>query len=667
MNNRDYWAKRALDIEERTHNAAEEFNKSLEDIYNKAQRRLTKEIEYRLERMAQANGISFAEAQKALKEGELAGLRDTLEEYEAKVRELSTLLPGDKRIEQLQREIETASARAHITRLEEMQYNLSLTTGIIAAETDIGIKEVARFAYTDGLYHTAYDIQEGVGVYADFAKVDERQIKTVLSKPWKEENFSERVWDNRGKLLDRMQEHLSFSLMTGENVDKAAKRLADDMDVSLSAAKRICRTEAAAISETGREQAYKEMGVESFEVLSTLDSKTCEVCGSLDGVEVKITEENKGARRPPFHANCRCVSIPVVDEELMDDEERVYRDADGKTVTCPDMSYNDWKKTFVDGSDKTTPIFPMDPKRPGQPSKPEDRKPTEPEEPEVPKKRDPKTMKIENKQDCLDWLASQGIRYEEEIPPDEKWLVESINELRRELDSLNEEMREDTLKYLQHFRITTEGMDGDSTLAYADDGAETRFKGGKKSGRMDDDAECEVRVHETGLSFNARIFSDRKKIDEENRKLTNGTYSTGDAVDKSVLAHEIRHIETYALAERKHGKIVEGKMRDFCNKQGRKCVTKKSNTNADQYGRMSREIAQEAVELYNKEHPDKKPLRWNRKKDIETAMGGYAATECGEMIAEANMDMVSSETPKELSDATERVWQKKIEEVYGAI
>ena len=174
---KEYWAERALQTEEAVHNAAEEYNKSLAEMYEKAQRKLTDEIQYRLERMAAANGISMEEARKELSKGELAGLRDSLEEYEAKVKELLTLHPDDPRVKQLEREIETASARAHITRLEEMQYNIRLTAGTLHGEALAGMEEVNRNAYTKGLYETSKD------VVGDGVKPDENEVKRVLAKP----------------------------------------------------------------------------------------------------------------------------------------------------------------------------------------------------------------------------------------------------------------------------------------------------------------------------------------------------------------------------------------------------------------------------------------------------------------------------------------------------
>ncbi|MBO7394249.1 MAG: hypothetical protein J6U98_08635, partial [Abditibacteriota bacterium] len=80
-----------------------------------------------------------------------------------------------------------------MTRLEEMQYNIRLTAGTLHGEALAGMEEVNRNAYNKGLYETSKDVV-GYGV-----KPDENEVKRVLAQPWKGENFSERVWNDRDR------------------------------------------------------------------------------------------------------------------------------------------------------------------------------------------------------------------------------------------------------------------------------------------------------------------------------------------------------------------------------------------------------------------------------------------------------------------------------------
>ncbi|MBP5093511.1 MAG: hypothetical protein J6332_05630, partial [Abditibacteriota bacterium] len=46
-----------------------------------------------------------------------------------------------------------------------------------------------------------------------------------------------------------------------------------------AAAQRIVRTESAAFAQMGTMDAYKQMGVEAYEILGTVDKRTCDTCG----------------------------------------------------------------------------------------------------------------------------------------------------------------------------------------------------------------------------------------------------------------------------------------------------------------------------------------------------------------------------------------------------
>ena len=93
----------------------------------------------------------------------------------------------------------------------------------------------------------------------------------------------------------------------------------------------------------------KELDVEQFEVVETLDSHTCETCGGMDGKHFPMTEFQIGVTAPPFHPNCRGCTCPYFDDEFDSVGERAARGEDGKTYYVPgNMTYEEWKNSFVD-------------------------------------------------------------------------------------------------------------------------------------------------------------------------------------------------------------------------------------------------------------------------------------------------------------------------------
>ena len=93
---------------------------------------------------------------------------------------------------------------------------------------------------------------------------------------------------------------------------------------------------------------YKEDGVEKYQILATLDNRTCDICGELDGQVYWVKKAKIGVNYPPFHQNCRCTTIPYYDDIDLTDQTRVARDpATGTTYEVPaEMTYKEWKKQF---------------------------------------------------------------------------------------------------------------------------------------------------------------------------------------------------------------------------------------------------------------------------------------------------------------------------------
>lgn len=96
-------------------------------------------------------------------------------------------------------------------------------------------------------------------------------------------------------------------------------------------------------------ESYRRLGVEQFEFLATLDSRTSEICQEMDGRVFKVSQYEIGVNVPPLHPNCRSTTVPYFEDDEFDSGERAARGADGKTHYVPaNMKYAEWKAKFVD-------------------------------------------------------------------------------------------------------------------------------------------------------------------------------------------------------------------------------------------------------------------------------------------------------------------------------
>ena len=202
-----------------------------------------------------------------------------------------------------------------------------------------------------GYYHTAYEVQRGIGVGWQMQSFNPEKVNDIIHKPWAVDgrNFSERIWTDKTKLINNMHDSLTRMCITGESPDRAIREISQNMKVSRSQAARIVQTESAAFSAKAQETCFSDLDVEEFEVVETLDSHTCPTCGEMDGKHFPMKDYKIGVTVPPFHPNCRGCTCPYFNDEFTTGE-RVARGADGKKYYVPEnTTYEEWKKSFVDG------------------------------------------------------------------------------------------------------------------------------------------------------------------------------------------------------------------------------------------------------------------------------------------------------------------------------
>ena len=128
-----------------------------------------------------------------------------------------------------------------------------------------------------------------------------------------------------------------------------AKRISKRLNVSMSNAKRLVRTETAYIHEMATLDGYKEAGITSYRYLATLDNRTSAICQGLDQQVFPVEEAVSGANFPPMHPNCRSTTEAVFEDEI--ESTRTARASDGSSYMVPrDMSYKQWREQHVDNT-----------------------------------------------------------------------------------------------------------------------------------------------------------------------------------------------------------------------------------------------------------------------------------------------------------------------------
>jgi SPP1 gp7 family putative phage head morphogenesis protein len=342
MKSSEYWQQRFAQLEASQHREGVACYAEIEKQYRAAQRELEGQITSWYGRFAHNNEMTMTEARRMLNAKELKELKWDVNEYIKYARE--NALDG-----KWCKELENASAAYHISRLEALKLHTQQCVEKMFGNQLDTIDSSMRDIYQKGYYHSAFEIQKGVGVGWDFSRLDERMIDKVIKNPWAADgkNFSERIWGNCSKLNNELNQTLTRNIILGQDPQKAIDQIAKRMDVSKSSAGRLVMTEEAYFSSEAQKEAFKDLDVEEYEIVATLDSHTSDICQEMDGKHFKMSEWEVGTTAPPFHVYCRSTTVPYFDDNL---GERAARDAEGKTYYVPsDMTYKQWKKTFVKG------------------------------------------------------------------------------------------------------------------------------------------------------------------------------------------------------------------------------------------------------------------------------------------------------------------------------
>lgn len=346
MRNADYWRGRFSILEDSAHREAQRTIQDMEKLYLDAQRSVQKEIESWYARFAVNNQISLTDARKWLTAGQLEEFHWSVEQY-IKIGEQAGLDAA------WLKKLENASARFHISRLEAVQtgiqQQLELLYGNQVDSLDALLKKVVGNGYT----RTAFEVQKGVGLGWDITGLDQKKLETLLSKPWTTDGrtFRDRCWLNKNDLVGSVSKSLTQGLLRGDSPAKITTAIQKQFGVHRYKAGRLVNTETTYFNAVATKECYKDLDVEMVEIIETLDSHTCSICGGLDGKVIPISQYEPGVTVPPFHPNCRGTTAPAIDPKYAG--ERAARNADGDVYYVPaNMKYADWVQTFVNGGSK---------------------------------------------------------------------------------------------------------------------------------------------------------------------------------------------------------------------------------------------------------------------------------------------------------------------------
>ncbi|BBI32033.1 minor capsid protein [Cohnella abietis] len=448
MKSNAYWGKRLDALNEAQLNKAEQYVETMNEQYGKAMSKIERDMNDWYRRFANNNGIiDMAEARKLLTSGELKEFKWTVQDYIKAGRENAI----DQR---WMKELENASARVHINRLEAKKIQLQNEIEQLAGQKLTGTTGLLGGIYKDNYHRSIFELQKGAGVGTTFTKMDSNQINKILSKPWAPDgkNFSSRIWSDRTKLIAEMTTTLTQNLTSGVPLDQLINTFAKRMNVSRSDAERIILTESAYFSGQSRIDAYNELGVKEYKFTATLDRKTSTLCRDMDGKVFPLSEAQAGVNYPPLHSRCRSTTIPHFDDNV---KERVAESEDKQVYSVPgDITYKEWAEKYAPYETEFLP----------------NRDPIKVIEPPIVKTTEPKPFKI--------WYDETG----ENGPKIADLPTDALDKLKPDVPrKLGKASEEEALKYMEETERKIKAAADEHALAISDKGEIFHVRGDRSS------------------------------------------------------------------------------------------------------------------------------------------------------------------------------------------
>ena len=247
------------------------------------------------------NSLSYEEAMRLLTPIELKECSNRIKRLKAIANKLGNTPFELARKEQIRREIRILQGRGRITRLQALSDSINEKWIETTLQIDKEIGELLSETYTREYKESSE------------TEIPIKQIEAAILIPIFGRHFSDNVWRNKDNIVAFVNSEVRKGLVTGQDVRETAKLLHLQEAVAYHQAERLVRTENCAARTQGTLNGYKNSGtVNAVEILVANDERMCPNCGSRAGTVIQLDKAVIGNNIPPFHCNCRCCILPVI-------------------------------------------------------------------------------------------------------------------------------------------------------------------------------------------------------------------------------------------------------------------------------------------------------------------------------------------------------------------
>lgn len=129
-----------------------------------------------------------------------------------------------------------------------------------------------------------------------------KDVQNILKEEFKGKHFSDRVWENEGKVANKLNSQIKDFINGKVNVNQIKREIEKTFNNGAYNTKRLVETEVGRIHDESFKRFCRETGVEKVKRNAVLDSKTCDDCSQYEGMVYDLEK----APVLPQHPMCRC-------------------------------------------------------------------------------------------------------------------------------------------------------------------------------------------------------------------------------------------------------------------------------------------------------------------------------------------------------------------------
>lgn len=325
MTNKAEQIKRLAARVNATDKAVSAVDRELFNLYQQASASIEKEISGMVGRYAAGEGLSRTKASALLGGREHSVWRMSIDKYVQQ--------SGDSAI---LRELNTLAMKSRISRHEALLGDIYGHMITLAQDSETTIGNLLSNLIPDRYYRTAFDLQRGMGIATNIARVDERTVRHILTRNWDGNKFSKDIWGNTDKLASAVRRELALGEIRGDSVQQMASAINKNLGAGYNNAKRVVITESSRVTNRAEISSFAQLGYTRYTYMS--GSASTDYCLELNNKTFRLDEAVEGTNLPPLHPNCKC-TVTASNEGFYDG---------GNSMPFPDgMTFEEWQQKFT--------------------------------------------------------------------------------------------------------------------------------------------------------------------------------------------------------------------------------------------------------------------------------------------------------------------------------